>query len=46
MQPANKLYSNVIAGGDMASDAVPTDDGMYITTGRGNNDAWTVKFKF
>ena len=42
----NKLYSDVITGGDMANSAVPTNDGMYITSGRGNNDVWTVKFKF
>jgi len=42
----NKLYSDVIIGGDMANSAVPTNDGMYITSGRGNNDVWTVKFKF
>jgi hypothetical protein len=42
----NKLYSDVITGGDMANDAVPTNDGMYMTSGRGNGDAWLVKFKF
>ena len=42
----NKLYSDVIKGGDMANDAVPTNDGMYITAGRGNGDAWLVKFQF
>ena len=56
----NKLYSNVLGGrgGDMSNDAVPTDDGMYITAGRSNSnsgdvsgnhggeDMWVVKFKF
>ncbi|TMI97892.1 MAG: T9SS C-terminal target domain-containing protein [Bacteroidetes bacterium] len=56
----NKLYSNVFGGrgGDMASDAVATADGGYITTGRSNStngdvsgnhggeDVWVVKFKF
>ena len=56
----NKLFSNVLGGksGDMANDAIPTADGMYITAGRSNSttgdvtgndggeDVWVVKFKF
>jgi hypothetical protein len=56
----NKLFSNVLGGksGDMANDAIPTADGMYITAGRtnsttgdvtgndGGEDVWVVKFKF
>lgn len=56
----NKLSSNILGGrgGDMANNAVPTVDGMYITIGRtnstdgdvsgndGGTDVWMVKFKF
>jgi hypothetical protein len=56
----NKISSNVLGGrgGDMANDAIPTADGMYITAGRSNStsgdvtgnhggeDMWVVKFKF